>query len=80
MRSGRTNVPAASVMFMTNSMLLWWSLDSVPLPLAKNPKVAKEAASANAKLRQSNRTDKRNELNAITSLLLNATFIRRTLT
>jgi len=35
--------PSATVMFMTNSMLLWWALDSVPLPLVTKPKVVKEA-------------------------------------
>jgi len=33
----------ATVMFMTNSMLLLWTLDSVPLPLVIKPKVAKGA-------------------------------------
>jgi len=33
----------ATIMFVTNSMLLWWTLDSVPLPLVIKPKVAKEA-------------------------------------
>jgi len=28
---------------MTNSMLLWWTLDSVPLPLEIKPKFAVEA-------------------------------------
>jgi len=32
----------ATVMFMTSSMLLWWTLDSVPLPLVIKPKVVKE--------------------------------------
>jgi len=35
-------IPAA-VMFMTNSMLLWWTLDSVLLPLVIKPEVVKEA-------------------------------------
>jgi len=36
--------PPATVMFVTNSMLLWWALDidSVPLPLVIKPKVVKE--------------------------------------
>jgi len=29
-------------MFMTNTMLLWWTLDSVLLPLVVEPKVVKE--------------------------------------
>ena len=41
--------PPDTVIFMTSSMLLWWSLDSVPLPLVIKPKVVKEAASARAK-------------------------------
>jgi len=35
--------PPATVMFVTNSMLLWWTLDSVPLPLVIKSKVVKEA-------------------------------------
>jgi len=35
--------PPATVMFMTNNMLLWWTLDSVPLPLVIKPKLVKEA-------------------------------------
>jgi len=35
--------PQAKVMFIINSMLLWWTLDSVPLPVVTKPKVAKEA-------------------------------------
>ena len=31
------------VMFMNNSMLLWWTWDSEPLPLVIKPKVVKEA-------------------------------------
>jgi len=33
----------ATVMFMTNSMLLWWTLDNVLLPLVIKPKVVTEA-------------------------------------
>jgi len=60
-----------------SSMLLWWTLDSVPLVI--NPKIVQwrsedRAESASAKLCQSNRTDKRIEL---TSLMLNGPFIRR---
>jgi len=35
--------PPATVMFMNNCILLWWSLDSVPLSLVIKPKVIKEA-------------------------------------
>jgi len=35
--------PPATVIFMTNNMLLWWTLDSVPLPRVIKPKVVKEA-------------------------------------
>jgi len=35
--------PPATVMLMTNSMLLWWTLDSVLLPLVIKPNVVKEA-------------------------------------
>jgi len=36
--------PPATVMFMTNSMVLWWILASVPLPLDLiKSKVGKEA-------------------------------------
>ena len=34
--------PLTTSMFMTN-MLLWWILDSVPLPLVIEPKILKEA-------------------------------------
>jgi len=37
-----THVSSSYTMFMTNSMLLWWTLDSVPLPLVIEAKVAKE--------------------------------------
>jgi len=80
---GIVHVCPATVMFMTNSMLLWWTLDSVPLPLVIKPKVVKEALRwsdqrqckvAWIKLNwQANGTYK-----AITSLLLNDTFIRTT--
>jgi len=33
---------AATVMFMANSMLLWWTLDSVVLPIVIKPKVVTE--------------------------------------
>jgi len=35
--------PATHMFMMTNSMLLWWTRDSVPLPLAIKPKFAVEA-------------------------------------
>jgi len=35
--------PPVAVMFMNNSMLLWWTSDGVPLPLVIKPKVVKEA-------------------------------------
>jgi len=65
---GMAHVPLAACMFMTNSMLLWWTLDSVPLSLVIKPKVGNEARNGHpsgersAKLRQSNRTDLRTEL------------------
>ena len=40
---GIAHVSSSFTMFMTNSMLLWWILDSVPLPLVIKQKVAKEA-------------------------------------
>jgi len=41
---GIADVTPATVMFMTNSMMLWWILASVPLPLDLiKPKVVKEA-------------------------------------
>jgi len=36
------NVSLTASMFMTNK-LLWWTLDSVPLPLPIKPKILKEA-------------------------------------
>jgi len=33
----------ATTMFMTNSMLLWWTLHSVPFPVVTKLKVVKEA-------------------------------------
>jgi len=33
----------ATSMFMSNSMLLWWTIDSVTLPLVIKPKFVKEA-------------------------------------
>jgi len=34
--------PIATSMFMTDSTLLWWTLDSVPLPVVIKPKVVKD--------------------------------------
>ena len=39
---GIANVSLTASMFMTNK-LLWWTLDSVPLPLPIKPKILKEA-------------------------------------
>jgi len=36
---GIPHVAPATVMLMTNSMLLWWTLDSVPLQLVIKRKV-----------------------------------------
>jgi len=38
---GISHVPPPAVMCMTNCILLWWSLDSVLLPLVLKPKVVK---------------------------------------
>ena len=80
---GIAHVSPSCGMFMTNSMLLWWTLDSVPLPLVIKPKVVKEALQWSGEPQckvtsikpnwQANWTD-----NEITSLLLNDTFVRRT--
>jgi len=40
---GTTQVSLVTSMFMSNSMLLWWALDSVPLPVVIKPKFAKKA-------------------------------------
>jgi len=55
---------SATSMFMTNSLLLWWTLRNVPLPLMIKPKVAKEARQCRSerKLRQSNCNYQRIEL------------------
>jgi len=78
---GIAHVSPSCGMFMTNSMLLWWTLGSVPLVI--KPKVVKEALqwSGEPKCKvtsiesnwQTNWT-----YNAITSLLLNDTSVRRT--
>ena len=52
---GIAQVLPVTSMFMTNSMLLWWTLE-----VYRNQEV--RAASVSAKLRRSNRTDKRIEL------------------
>ena len=74
---------AATVMCMANSMLLWWTLDSVPLPLVIKPKVVKQTLQWSGKRRCKVTPVKPNwqtnwTYNAVTSLLLNDTFIRRT--
>ena len=65
---GRSSCVPTS-MFMTNSMLLWWTLDNTATTRKKRIFLKKgrsameiRAASASAKLRQSNRTHKRLEL------------------
>jgi len=70
---------------MTNSMLLWWTLDSVPLAVVNNPKFVKGAAQWRSMLRaQVPSCVNQNEANwtysAITSLLLNGTFAQERLT
>jgi len=35
--------PLATSVFITSSMMLWWTLDSVKLPHVIEPKVVKEA-------------------------------------
>jgi len=61
--------PLATSMFTTISTLLWWTLDSVPRTFVIKAKrciwsstIEIPAASASAKLRQTNRNDKRIEL------------------
>jgi len=59
--------PLATSMIMSDSLLLWWTLDSVTTATSRNQVESCErssameiwAASTSAKLRQSNRTDKR---------------------
>ena len=71
-------------MFITNSMVLWWILASVPLPLDLiKPKVVKESLQWGGERKCKVMSIKPNwpanwTYNAITSLLLNDTFIRRT--
>jgi len=74
----------ATVMFMTNTMLLWWTLDSVLLPLVVEPKVVKEVLqwSGERKCKVTSIKPKwqaKWTYNATTSLLLNGTFVRRKL-
>jgi len=73
-------------MFMTN-VLLWWTLDSVPLLLVIKPKVLKEGpqwrfewrAQVESYVITSGKPNKRFELTMqYTSLLLNTIFLRRT--
>ena len=68
---------------MANAMLLWWTLDSVPLPLVIKPKVVKEALQWSDERKCTVAPVKPNwqaiwTYNAITSLLLNDTYVRRT--
>ena len=75
--------PPAKVTFMINSMLLWWTLDSVPLPLVIKQKLVKEAMQWGDEHKCKVTSIKPNwqaiwTYNAITSLLLNDTFIGRT--
>jgi len=72
-----------TVMFMANSMLLRWTLDSVVLPIVITPKVVTEALQWSSERRCKVTPVKSNwqanwTCNAITSLLLNDTFVRRT--
>jgi len=69
-----------TVMFMTNSMLLWWTLESKPLPLVK---VLRESLQWRGERKCNVTSIEPNwqanwNHNAITSLLLNDTFVRRT--
>jgi len=74
-------------MIMTDdhSLLLWWTLDSVSLPVIIKPKAVKEALQWRSKLRvqvqshvnQSEITSEFN-LQCNYSLVLNGTFVRRT--
>jgi len=70
---------SATVMFMTNCMLLLYSLDSVPLPcLVLKPKVVKEALQWSGERKCYVTSIKPNwTYNAIISLMLNDTFVRR---
>jgi len=48
---GALTFPLATSMFMINSMLLWWTLDIVPLLLVIKAKVVKKALPWRSKLR-----------------------------
>jgi len=68
-----------------NNMLLWWTLDSIPLSLVIKSKIVKEAlqwrSEGRAQLQSYfNQAELTSEFNsvAITSLLLKGTFVRRT--
>jgi len=79
---GIPHVPPFGVTFMTNCILLWWSLDSVLLPLVLKPKVVKEAlqwsGERNCKVTSTKLNWQANwNYNAITSLMLNNTFVWR---
>jgi len=78
-------VPQATSMFMTNSMLLWWTLDRVPLPLVIKPNIIKKALQWRSELRapvQSyvNQAEIASELNLQRNYFTvsNGTFVRRT--
>jgi len=60
--------PLTTSMFMTNSLLLSWTLDSVPLPLIIKTETVKEALQWRSKLRAQvqsfvNQTEITSELN-----------------
>jgi len=68
---------------LTNRMLLWWTLDSVPLPVVIKRKVVTEALQWSGERKCKVTSIKQNwqvnwTYNAITLLVLNDTFVRRT--
>jgi len=67
-------------MFMINSMLLWWPLDSVPLLLlVMKPKIVKGSATTEIRAASVNQTELTSELNLQCNLFLpNSTFVRKT--
>jgi len=72
----------ATVMLITNSMLLWWTSDSGPLPLVIKPKVVKETLQWSGERKCKVTSIKPNckanwTCNAIASLLLNDPLVRR---
>jgi len=76
------HVPPAAIMFITNCILLWWSLDSVLLPLVLMPKVVTEALQWGGERKCKVTSTKPNwqanwNYNGITALLLNDTFVWR---